>query len=227
MVSNQFKTSLVLLFLGFISGVCLSVLFMGCGGCNSSASKSSPLTEIKSKAADNHASYQNKDAQLDSIQSNLTCSIDNLKTPLKKAKQAVAKRQIRIARIIEPKGYPAKKLIKESDYPHPEVGFKCDSVINEVSLLIKENNYKDSLYETQLAQYDDLVHTQNLIIQNDSFAYQNLQGLFDEAIERGEILEKENSILRKKMKRQKVKGKLVSIGLIILSGFAANNLLHH
>lgn len=227
MFSYQFKTTMILLFLGFICGVCMSILFMGCGGCNRPSSATKPLKELKKAAANSNASHQQRKIQLDTAKARLQVLVAKTGVVLQQEKKAVAVRKEKLKKLIEPQGYPTKLLVQKRDAPRPDTVLgQCDSLLNEVSLFIQENDRKDSLYETKLATLDSLVLVQGSIIQNDSLAYRNLQILFNEAVSRGEAIEIENSSLQKKLKRQKIKSKFVSIGLMLISGAAANYFIH-
>jgi hypothetical protein len=226
MFSDQFKTSMILIILGFFSGVCMSVLFIGCGGCNRSAPKTIPIKEIKQAAADSQAVYQQRKFQLDTAKFRLQTEVAKTDRVLQRVKSNVAIRKENVRKLIEPQGYPAKALVQKRDVPRPDTAFtRCDSLLREVSLFIQENDRKDSLYETQIAALDSMVDVQSRIIQNDSLAYRNLQALFHSAIGRGEAMEVENALLEKQLKRQKVKSKLVSVGLMIISGAAVHYFL--
>lgn len=227
MFSYQFKTTMILLILGFISGVCMSILFVGCGGCNSSLPRVTTAKEIKKAAFDSNAAYQQRRVQLDTVKSRLQVHVAKTNLTLQQEKNQAAIRKEKVKKLIEPKGYAARLLIQKRDAPQPDTLFtKCDSLQKEVSLFIEENDRKDSLYETQIATMDSLVLVQGRIIENDSVAYRNLQVLFHSAVDHGEVMEMENKSLQKKMKRQKFKSKIVSIGLMLLSGAAANYFIH-
>jgi hypothetical protein len=227
MFSYQFKTTLVLLFLGFFCGVCMSVLFMGCGGCNRGKLQPSTFHEIKKKQNSADSTFQKEKERLDTIKQQLKSDAKATKTALQKAKQTTGLRQQQIKRLTEPKGYPAQLLLEKRTRPEPDTVFDhCDSLVQEVAHFIEENQTKDSLYENQIGTLDSLVFTQDAIIQNNSAAYNNLQRLFNQAVDFGETVEKENLRLHQKLRRQKTKSKIVSIGLMILTGAATNYLIH-
>jgi hypothetical protein len=223
MVKYQFTTSLTILLLGFICGVCMSVLFIGCGGCNRSPVKTTTTKALKQQEMQVDSTCKKAKLGLDSVKTILQHKIVATKSNLSLAKTSVTKRKQVIQKLIEPKGFSATELRKKISPVIPDSTLtNCDSLTKEISFFIQESEIKDSLYEKQIGTLDNLVLTQDAIIKNDSVAYHNLQRLFHQAIVHGEVLEKDNRQLEQKMKRQKVKSKIVSLGLMLISGFATN-----
>lgn len=228
MVKYQFTTSLTILLLGFICGVCMSILFIGCGGCNRSPVKTTTTKVLKQQQRQVDSTYKKAKVELDSVKTILQNKVVATKTNLSFAKSSVTKRKQVIQRLIEPTGYPATELHRKVSPAIPDSTLaNCDSLAKEISFFIQESDTKDSMYEKQLNTMDSLVLTQDAIIKNDSVAYHHLTGLFHQAIAHGEVMEETNSQLERKLKRQKVKAKFVSIGLMLITGFATNYFIHH
>jgi hypothetical protein len=103
----------------------------------------------------------------------------------------------------------------------------CDSLVTVVGDYIIENNEKDSLYDEQIKTMDSLSWNKDSVIQAHAESYNSLHRLFDQSLNQQVSLEKENLQLEKQVKRQRVKSKLLTIGLLFLSGTATNYLLHH
>lgn len=227
MFSTQFKISITLIILGFICGICMSILFFGCAGCGRSK-VSTTTTELRSKAKASDSSYKETAQKLDTVKKNLQQKAVANKTSLANAKSTTHYQERKLRQMIEPTGYPVSQLLNRIAKPSPDTVFThCDSLKNEIGLFLNQNHVKDSLYEKQISTLDSMVLTQDAIIKNDSLAYARLQGLYTQAIDYSAGLENEKAQLQKKIRRQKTKSKIASFGLMVLTGFATNYLLRH
>ena len=103
----------------------------------------------------------------------------------------------------------------------------CDSVKSKVEELITESNNKDSLYEVVNSNLEDQLKNKDSTIAVSDKKYINLKTAFDQSIEQGQLLVKENKQLSKSIRKQKVKSKLLSATLFVLTGVAANYLIQH
>lgn len=91
--------------------------------------------------------------------------------------------------------------------------------------LIKENNSKDSLYENIDSIRVRQLHNKIAVIAIKDSLYQSLKQCFTQSITQQELLYNQNQQLQKHFKRQKLKSKILSFSLLILSATAANYLL--
>jgi hypothetical protein len=228
MVSPQFKTTLVLLFLGFLCGVVMTVLFSGCGGSPETPLADNTISVIKEKAAATETHYQKEIARLDSVNHRLQAELKTTRISLTGAKQNVAKRKSSLVKRTAPTGFPAKHLLqKASQSPVDSLAHPCDSLITEVNHYIQANEVKDSLYEKQINTLDSVVVIQDAIIQNDSVAYRDIKGLLDQAVSRSTALQNDNWKLQRTIRRQKHKSRWATVGLMLLSGAAVHFISNH
>jgi hypothetical protein len=103
----------------------------------------------------------------------------------------------------------------------------CDSLKTKVVELIESGNEKDSLYEDANANLDKQLKNKDSTIQVKDTEYQSLKISFKESLSQQQILYDQNKGYQKQFKRQKVKSKLLSAAVLILSGVAANYFIHH
>ena len=93
--------------------------------------------------------------------------------------------------------------------------------------LINENNYKDSLYENIDSTVTAQVRNKDSTIVLMGDKYDSLKISFDESFLQQQLLYDQNKQFKRQFRRQKIKTKLLSAGLLILSGAAANYLIQH
>ena len=93
--------------------------------------------------------------------------------------------------------------------------------------LINENNYKDSLYENIDSTVTAQVRNKDSTIVLMEEKYDSLKISFNESALQQQLLYDQNKQFKKQFKRQKLKTKLLSAGLLILSGAAANYLIQY
>ena len=103
----------------------------------------------------------------------------------------------------------------------------CDSLKNEVSEYITQNQLKDSLYESHVVTLDSVIAVKDSLITVKNELYYKLKTLFNQSLTQQQSLMLDNRFLQKKLKRQKFKSKVVAIGLAIVTGLATDYLIHH
>ena len=230
MISLKFKSSIALLLTGLVAGFCLSFLFNGCGNDPAVTHETvTPTKDLKKEADVKEASYQAKITELENKNQQLKLELQSAKGQLVKMKSKSEQRETKIKAMIEPNGYTAKELlrkVKPALVSATSLSL-CDSLVQEVNEYMQENSMKDSLYEVQIGKQDSLIAGKDSIIENKTKLHQNLQTLFEQSLTQQEILSKENTQLRRKFKRQKFRSKLVTLGVTVLSGLAANYLIQH
>ncbi|MEI9909787.1 MAG: hypothetical protein WDO71_08975 [Bacteroidota bacterium] len=154
-------------------------------------------------------------------------SLPPLKKQLDAAKTKTKASATTIKKIIGPKGYPAKELLKKVNQPTVEIDNSlspCDSLAQEVSEYIQNTELKDSLYEAQISLQDSVINVKDLVISASIKQFEKLSTVFDQSIQEQLRLVSENKQLRKQVKRQKRNGKLLAFGTAVLSGLATHYL---
>ncbi len=244
MLHLKLKSFIILLAVGFIAGLCSSLVFQGCSSDSTAiAQKITSSEDLKKEAASIEVAYQIKTTELKNKNEQLQEQLRHSRLRLTTIKSRTRQRENKIKKIITPdsypgKGFPARELLKKTksitqadNLPLREesvqVLFPCDTLLQEISEYIQETVLKDSIYESQAALQDSVIIVKDSVITLRSRQYQELQCLFDETVEQQETLAKENKHLRKTFKRQKFKSTLKTVGLIILSGAATNFIMNH
>jgi hypothetical protein len=103
----------------------------------------------------------------------------------------------------------------------------CDTLQTRVNELLETATIKDSLYENVTANLEVQLSNKDSTIAVRDDAYQALKISLDQSLLQQKIVIDQNKNFQQLIKRQKTKSKLVSAGLLVLSGVAANYLIHH
>ena len=104
---------------------------------------------------------------------------------------------------------------------------QCDSLSATVADFIVSTNTKDSLYEDITATLQAQVNNKDTVISTQREQYNCLKLSFDKSLAQQDLLSGQNLLLGKQIKTHKIKNKLLSAGVVILSGIAAYQFLHH
>jgi len=123
------------------------------------------------------------------------------------------------------------RLLKEADSKPPadsNLGHAPpDFLPAQVSEFMGANTKKDSLYERVITTLDDQIFNKDSMIYLQKAAYSELKMSFEKSLVGQTLLAEQNRSLQKECKRQKVKSKVLSTALFVLSGAAATYLLRH
>ena len=231
MITVNPKSPITTLILGFLLGCLATFLLMG--GCNNGKPEHEAVSnpkELKKQADAVEISYQKKIEALQTSNQQFQQELKTVKDQLSSIKTKTKQKEATIKKIIEPKGFPAKDLLKKVNSPSVTMDTSqsdCDSLMEQVSEYIMENETKDSLYEVQSNIQDSIIVGKDFVIANQAELHQKLQTLFNQSLDQQTSLVNENSQLRKQFKRQKFRNKIFAVGVTILSGFTANYLLNH
>ncbi len=217
----------ITLILGILIGLLSWFLFDLSASDLLTASSPDTTETIKKEIAAKEALHQEKLTELENKNDALQKDLNSVKEQLESIKSKTKKRETTIKKILEPNGMSAKDLLAKVAYSVAldSSSSRCDSLANEVSEYIEENAEKDSLYETHISKLDSTVSIKDSIIQLKNKLHIDLSNTVSKLLNDQEALLRENKALRKEFKRQKRKGKLVTVGLMILSATAAKYLL--
>ena len=188
-----------------------------------------PAKDLKKQADTTESKYQQKIVDLESRNRELEQNLNTTEELLAQAKQKVKQTETRIKLITGLNISPPKQLSGSTDSLQADNNkiSPCDSLVTVVGDYILENNEKDSLYDEQITTMDSLSRNKDSVIQTSAESYNSLHRLFDQSLDQQQSLQKQNLQLQKQVNRQRLKSKLVTIGLLFLSGTATNYLLHH
>jgi hypothetical protein len=207
----------------FILGVAfgLFVAFMYCTMLNDS-SPSKPITkittELKKDVGKSEVNYSKAVDSLKTQRVKLQSELTDTKTELSKAKQKNYSLQLTIYDLID-KQAESKQESNAND--------NCDSLIVTVEQLMQSSSEKDSLYEKATINLEDQLKNKDSTISLKDKQYNEVKSAFNKSIENSSELTSQNKALTNQVKRQKFKGKVLSAALFILTGAAANYIIHH
>ncbi len=102
----------------------------------------------------------------------------------------------------------------------------CDSLAVRVSQLIASDNEKDSLCENITLHLEEQLSNRDSVIRLHEQQHQFLQSAAESSLLQQQTLLTQNKQYRRQFKRQRFRQKILSLGVIILSGLTANMLLH-
>jgi hypothetical protein len=230
MISLKFRSSLAIAIICFILGICAAILLSGsCNGDKVSPNLVQPEL-LKQKADSITLTYNAVIMELENRNAGLQKELTGIKAQLNAVKPKAKTRATTIKKMIEPKGFPTRDLLKkvESSGMSTDSSLSpCDSLVKEVTGYLEYTELKDSLNESRAVLQDSIIAGKDSIITVKSLQYEGLLNVFNQSVEQQEILLAENKTLQKEIKRQKRKGKLLAIGTAILSAIATNYLLNH
>ena len=211
--------SIFILDLGIIIGISFTNLFKGCnnGTVPDLTVKNIPPSAIEKQVEKAEEKYQ---LQVDSLNATSIVLNKELKattetlTTVKKKNLVL---QTQVYDLIDRQGANTDPIQTMND---------CDSLKTKVVALIESNNEKDSLYEDANANQEKQLKNKDSTIQIGAIQYQTLKTSFKESLSQQQVLFDQNKGYQKQFKRQKVKSKLLSAAVLILSGVAVNYLIH-
>lgn len=227
MISFNLKSFAAIAIICFVLGCC--VTFLLTSKCNNEVKPKSFISpKVLHWQADSiEASYKVNIIELESRNEQLQQELNLTKLELNAVKAKSKSKAATIKKIIDPKGYPAKELLEKAD-PSLMVmnsGLStCDSLVQEVNEYVELNEVKDSLYEVQISIRDNLITSKDSIIAFKTEKHKVFSSLFNQSLQDQQKMLSENNRLRRRIKLQKLKGKLFAIGTGVLSGLATHYL---
>jgi hypothetical protein len=211
--------SIIFLVLGLIAGIAGTIFFNtnNTAGQFNARSMASPADmKMESVVVETH--YQGK---LDSLQQTnvvLSRKVTGTKSELQRAKLDNKVLLELVDTLLVHAGSTTDTAQKLAD---------CDTLQSAVRELITTNNQKDSLYEDLAVSLQYQVSNKDSVIGMQQQEYNALKLFFDKSLTQQEVLSGQNMLYEKQIKRHKIKSKLLSAGVFILTGIATYGLLHH
>lgn len=228
MISFQLKTSIAIALLFFIMGLSTSFLFDGCNQkVSANGSTIVQPKELKKQVESKDLEYQAGIAKLQTENRRLKQDLKQNALLLHKAKLSSKQKENKIRRSIQ-KGFSAKELLQKVKDTSKVVSrlSPCDSLIQEVNSYIEGNEIKDSLYEVHISTQESIITQKDSVIALSSKQNDDLKTSFNQSIDQQQVLLNERNLLKKKFKRQKLKQKIISVGLMIISGIGTKYLFN-
>jgi hypothetical protein len=150
------------------------------------------------------------------LQLQLTATIGELEV----AKQRVKTLQQTVKDLIQ------KSSVNSNAVSNPVIT-PCDSLAFAADQLIESSNKKDSLYEQQAVSLELQVGNRDSVIALKTAQYTDIKSAFTKALDLQSTITTQNKDLNRQLRRQKFKSKLLTAAMLILSGAAANYMIHH
>ena len=217
---KNLKTILTLL-IGAIIGFSFCQLFHRNGADNAPpfTITGNKASELEKKMQEAEAEYQQKIDSAKQRTQALDQSLKKTKDVLDKTKKKNIQLQTQVYDLIDRQG-----IYKEA---HDTASFitGCDTLQSRVDELIIQANQQDSI-QTAITDnlHEQLIQKDSVILLKDS-QYLQLNKSFGQSIEQQKLLEQQAKFYKKKYKRQRLGSKLKNLGLLIISGFAASQLI--
>jgi hypothetical protein len=216
---QQKLNKIVFLVLGLIMGIAGTMFFGNPKTAQPAytATFQSPA-DIKNTSVMVEAHFQGKVDSLMQTNAALGQKVGNTKSELQKAKHDNKVLLELVDTLLAHAGNPTDTATKLA---------QCDSLWETVQDLITSSNTKDSLYEELTTSLEAQVNNKDSVIGTQQEQYTALKLSFDKSLVQQDVLSVQNLSLEKQLKTHKIKNKLLSAGVFILSGIAAYSLLHH
>lgn len=204
----------IYIFLGIIIGIAITTLFTT-GNPSTQITAITKPSLLKEQTSKKVIHFQQKVDSLGLLAKDL-----DKKLTANKAALAIAKNK---TLVLQTQLVAAKE--KEIVSNNETEAINCPHEENVLTQFIEANNHKDSLYETiDSTRERQLLNKDASLAIKDSM-YQALQQSFHQSMAEQQILYTQNSLMRKQINRQKVKGKLVSAAVLIISASAVRYLV--
>ena len=108
-----------------------------------------------------------------------------------------------------------------------QVDKNCNALENKVVELIECSNTKDSVYDTVIATLELQVKNKDSTLQTKDSFTNTLQTVLNESLAQQGLLSQQNKMYYTQFKRQKFKNKFIAVGVLIVGGLLANQLIQH
>jgi hypothetical protein len=214
------KYYLITFVLGVAFGFFVSFMYCTLG---SDVPPSKPIAkitkELKKEVAKSEVNYTKSVDSLKHRSAKLQVELSDTKNELTKAKKKNYSLQLAVYDLLDKK-FEDKQANANSDS-------SCDYLIVTVEQLMESSSEKDSLYEKVTINLEDQLRNKDSTIEIKEKQYSEVKLAFTKSIESVNGLSAQNNLLAKQVKRQKFKSKVFSAALFLLTGAAANYIIHH
>jgi len=175
-----------------------------------------PAVELKKEVEKQETSYAKRFDSLKKQSHHLEVALIDAKASLAKAKQNSRKLKLQVCQMIENGRYPIDSIIGNAPY--------CDSLVVAVEYLMQSSVEKDSLYEKVTVNLEDQLKNKDSTISLKDEQYAVVKTAFNKSLANQEVLVNQNKLLNKQVRKQKLKSKILSAVLLMVTGAAANHL---
>ena len=157
------------------------------------------------------------DQKSDSFQkqnASLQTTLKATKKELETAKQKVYSLRLTLFELLD-------QRYENRDHNEEAIDMSCDTLAGEVLSLMQASQERDSLYEKVVTNLEAQTKNKDSLLAVKDHQYSAIKAAFKESIRGQEALIRENKLLVKKEKGQKLKSKLLSGALLVVTGAAA------
>lgn len=213
--------SLIFLVLGIIIGSSFTSLFKR--SCNDQVAivKTLPPAAIKKQAEKIAAKFQQKIDSLKESRNELNKQLGKTEDLLSAAKKKNQFLQVQVFDLID------RGKIAVDNRDTLQLLTDCDSLRSKAADMITANLNRDSLHESVTANLElQLKNCDTLILEQEN-KYLDLRATFNTTLEQQALLTNQNKQYQKQFKRQQLKHKLITAGVLVLSIAATNFIIHH
>lgn len=233
MITFHLKSSVAITVLSFLAGCCIAFLLTS--DCGQSGHKAQLITieKLKKDVQDKEHYYQDKISELHRKNASLQQELSSAQVELFSLSLKAKQKEAAIKKMVEPRirpGLSAKQFIRKVNGQTFSVDSSlspCDSLAVAVMEYIGDNTAKDSLYKKQITLQDSIIQVKSVEITIRDSLHREIKTSLAVSLAQQQLLADQNSLLQKQLKRQKRRSRLLSIGGIILTGFATNYFLNH
>lgn len=210
----------LLFIIGIIIGISSSNLFKGCTG----TTIINPIIKV-----DKPATLEKEVVQIEKVYQQKVDSLDNHSQQLSKELKATAQT---LAQVRKRNSILQTQVYGLIDGQQNEIDTikqlrDCDSLAMTINTLIQSSNEQDSLCEAANINLGTQLSNRDSTLQLKDNQYQELKMIVEKSIAQQEILYHQNKQYQKHFKRQKIKSKVLSAAVLVLSGLTVNYLLQH
>jgi hypothetical protein len=212
-------------FAAFVIGLAfgIAISFLYCTTLSNPPS-SKPITkvttELKKGITKSEVGYSKSVDSLKKQSLKLQSELTDTKTELSKAKQKNYSLQLTIYDLID-------RQVESKQAINSGTDDNCDSLIVTVEELMQSSSEKDSLYEKATINLEEQLKNKDSTITLKDKQYNEIKTAFDKSIQSSNEVLAQIKQLNKQVKGQKFKSKVLSAALFILTGAAANYIIHH
>lgn len=206
---------------GLLMGVCFSLMWFAVFGVgdNYSAKYTAPK-ELRKKVVSVEVTLEKTTDSLHELNKALAVRLQDAKTQLAVAKKKATELQLQVSELLDTR-FP----VQPNRYPLPLS--VCDSLAFTTTALMKANDTKDSLHEAVAVNQDVQLRNKDSTIALQARFQESLKSSFLQSVQAREELLRQNKLLQKSARNQRIKSKVLTAGLLLLSGAAASYILTH
>jgi hypothetical protein len=210
----------VFLIIGIIIGMSTSQLFNGCNDTPVTIPivKVDKPTTLEKEVVQIEKAYQQKVEALDSHSQQLSQQLKRTTQTLAQVRKKNTQLQTQVYGLIDG---------QQNEVDTAEQLQTCASLVATVTALIQSSNEQDSLYEAANSNLSTQLSTKDSTLQLKDNQYKELKLIVEKSIAQQEVLYHQNKQYQKQFIRQKIKSKVLSAAVLVLSGLTANYLLQH